>query len=33
MDATRGGDKQTLHVDPTDMYSRSSGPKAMNFHE
>ena len=23
---------QMLHVEPTDMYSMSSGPNAMNFH-
>src|SRR6185436_19365602 len=28
---TRGGDRHTLHGAPTDMYSRLSGPKAMNF--
>ena len=27
-----GRGRQTLHGAPTDMYSRSSGPKLMNFH-
>jgi hypothetical protein len=32
MAAVMGAGRQTLHVEPTDMYNKLSGPKAMYFH-